>query len=98
MADIEVRRNEAAGRFEVELEGDVAFAEYRRLGSGDILFPHTIVPEAFEGRGVGSALVEAGLTWARERRAKVIPACSFFARYIERHPEHQDLVSTAARR
>lgn len=87
-----VRNNETAGRFEADLDGEVAFAEYRVLEGGDVLFPHTVVPDAFEGRGVGSALVRAALDWARGRGARVIPACSFFAGYIDRHPEYADLV------
>ena len=90
-AAIEVRRNEAAQRFEAALGGEVAFAQYRILPEG-VLFPHTVVPEAFEGRGVGSALVRAGLDYAREQGLRVLPACAFFAAYIKRHAEQQDLV------
>lgn len=57
-----------------------------------IVFPHTVVPEAFQGEGVGGKLVEAGLAYAREQKLKVVPRCSFFQRHIARHPEHRDLV------
>ena len=90
-AAVEVRNNEAAGRFEVERGGEVAFAESRLLASG-ILFPHTLVPEAMEGRGVGSALAREALGFARERGLKVMPVCTFIAGYIKRHPETHDLV------
>lgn len=88
---MDVRRNEAKRRFEVELEGETAFADYQEQ-PGAILFPHTVVPEAFEGKGVGSALVKAGLAYARENGLKVMPQCSFFAGWIQRHPEAHDLV------
>ena len=88
---ISVRNNEADGRFEVELDGQVAYTEYRVLESG-ILFPHTEVPTAFEGRGVGSALVRAGLAFAREKEMLVIPVCPFVAAWIQKHPEAHDLV------
>ena len=90
-ADIPVHNNEGAGRFEVVIEGDTAFAEYRVLPDG-LLFPHTVVPAAFEGRGVGSALAQSALGWAREQGVPVIPTCSFIAGYIARHPEFHDLV------
>lgn len=48
--DLKVVNNEAAGRFEVRLGDEVAFAEYRLLATG-VLFPHTEVPPAFEGQG-----------------------------------------------
>ena len=96
-AAVEVRNNEAAGRFEVEQGGKVAFAEYRLLQSG-VMFPHTLVPQELEGRGIGAALVRAGLAYARERGLKVLPTCTFFAGYIARHPEFHDLVHPDYRR
>jgi predicted GNAT family acetyltransferase len=94
MADapaVEVVNNEADGRFEVRLGDEVAFTEYRLVASG-ILFPHTEVPPAFEGRGVASALVRAAMAFARERGQKVIPVCPFVAGYVAKHPEFHDLV------
>ncbi|MBC7166573.1 GNAT family N-acetyltransferase [Phenylobacterium sp.] len=89
--DLEVINNSEAGRFEVRLGGDVAFAEYRLLKTG-ILFPHTEVPPAFEGKGVGSKLVRTALDYAREHGQAVMPVCPFFASYIRRHEEYHDLV------
>jgi predicted GNAT family acetyltransferase len=86
-----VVNNTGAGRFEVAVDGHLAFAEYRLLQSG-VLFPHTEVPSALEGRGLGSLLVRTALQWAREQGLKVMPVCTFFAGYIRRHPEEQDLL------
>jgi len=95
MTDLQVvdNRPEGAkeGRFEIHLDGETAFAEYRLLESG-MLFPHTVVPPAFEGKDVGSALVRHALGVAREKGMKVIPVCTFFAGYIARRPEFHDLV------
>lgn len=91
MADVEVVNNEAGHRFEAKLEGGVAFAEYRLVDHGLIL-PHTVVPEAFEGRGVASALAKTALGYARDRDLKVIPTCPFISAYIQKHPEWRDIV------
>jgi hypothetical protein len=45
---IEVTDNPEASRLEVRLGDDVAFAEYQRARGG-MVFPHTVVPKAFEG-------------------------------------------------
>jgi predicted GNAT family acetyltransferase len=89
--DLQVVNNEAEGRFEVRLGDQVAYTEYRLLKTG-ILFPHTEVPPAFEGQGVGGKLVRAGMAFARERGELVIPVCPFVAAFITRHPEYHDLV------
>ena len=90
-APIEVVMNEQTRRFEVNLGGETAFAEYRLVDHG-IILPHTVVPESFEGKGVGSALAKAALGYAREQGLKVIPLCPFMAGYITKHPEWHDIV------
>jgi predicted GNAT family acetyltransferase len=92
MADtIQVVKNDETRQFEVTLDGQTAFAEFRMVDHGMIL-PHTVVPEAFEGKGVGSALAKAALGYARDHGLKVIPLCPFIAGYIKKHPEWNDVV------
>lgn len=88
-----VRDNAEDRRFEaVDETGVVAgFAAYRR-GDGAVTFTHTVVDDAFEGRGVGSTLVRAALDAVRGEGVRVVPQCPFVAGYIQRHPEYADLV------
>lgn len=92
----QVTDNTAEHRFEVHLDGDVAFAEYR-LKPGQIILPHTVVPPAFEGKGVASALARHAFGEARARGLKVIPTCPFMAGWIKKHPEAQDLVDPSCK-
>ncbi len=94
---ITVTNNVEAGRFEVVVDDMTAYAEYRLLASG-VLFPHTEVPVALEGRGIGSALVREGMRFAREKDLKVIPVCTFFAGYIAKHPDLHEQVHPDYRR
>ena len=87
----DVRDNAAKSRFEVEVEGHTAIADYR-LKDGVITFTHTEVPEVLGGRGIGTALIKARLSSARARGLKVVPVCPFFKAYIDKHPEEQDLL------
>ena len=87
-----VRDNPASHRFEIDLgRGAFAIAEYT-LPAGKIMFTHTEVPPQYEGRGIGTLLIEHALTAARERGLKVIPICPFFAAYIKKHADVQDLL------
>lgn len=88
----EIRDNVERHRFEIDLgDGSFAFAEYNLI-PGKIMFTHTEVPKAHEGKGLGSALIRHGLAEARERGLKVIPICPFFAAYMQRHSDVQDLL------
>lgn len=88
---VRVGNNAAACRFEAEVDGQVAVAEYRRDGAA-VVFTHTSVPEALRGRGVGGRLARAALEAARAEGLAVVPLCPFFAGYIRRHPEYAALV------
>ena len=87
----DVHHDPAANRFEIQIEGSTALLEYH-LQDGSILFTHTGVPAALEGRGMGSQLARAGLEYARQQSLRVVPVCWFVAGYIERHAEYQDLL------
>ena len=92
--DWEVKHVPERQRFEVDLGDAVAVLEYIPRGER-LVFTHTGVPPAYEGRGIASALVKAGLNYAREQGYKVIPLCSFVAAYFKRHPEYMDLLAGA---
>ena len=88
---VEVVHNEAQSRFEVSQDGHLAELDYQRTGN-QILFTHTGVPAALEGRGIAGALVKTGLNYARDHGLEVVPLCPFVKGYIERKPEYQALV------
>jgi predicted GNAT family acetyltransferase len=87
-----VRDNKAEHEFELVVEGHRAVAAYQLEGD-TIVFTHTIVPKAIEGRGVASRLIRGALDQVRDRGLKVVPQCPFVAAYIKRHPDTQDLLA-----
>ena len=88
----QVLDNPARNRFEMDVDGAVAFVDYRVMG--DVLVvPHTEVPRALEGRGIGTKLVLGSLDLIRASGRKVRPHCGFYAAVIRRHPEYGDLVA-----
>lgn len=80
-------------RFEIHVGGQMAgFAAYRSR-PGLLVFTHTEIDEAYEGRGLGSALIRTALDTARRRGLSVRPDCPFVRAFIARHPDdHLDLV------
>lgn len=86
-----VRDNPSAHRYELTVDGHVAFIAYKDMPGG-LIFVHTEVPEALGGRGVGGRLVNGALSDMRRRGLKVRADCSFVAAYVERHPEFKDII------
>jgi len=89
---VAITHNQAASRFEADVDGHLAVCVYRQ-SDGLLLLTHTEVPPAAQGRGVAAALVHEALAWARREGLRVRPLCSYVSAYIRRHPETADLVA-----
>lgn len=86
-----VTDNAARSRYELLLEGGVAFVDYQALGNVRAL-THSEVPPAMRGRGVGARLVAGALQLARAQGVRITARCSFVAQFIQRNPQYQDLL------
>ncbi len=86
----QVHDNAARSRFELEEQGEIAFADYQRRG--DVLIvPHVEAPMALRGTGAAGRLMEGMLDMIREQGLKIVPSCPYAAAYIRRHPKYEDL-------
>lgn len=72
------------------------YVEYEDV-DGERAVRHTEVLDAFEGKGVGSALARGVLDDLRAKGMKVRPFCPFVAGWIRRHPDYLDLVADGYR-
>jgi predicted GNAT family acetyltransferase len=86
-----VRDNKAQSRFELAVEGGVAFANYRTTPAA-VIITHTETPRALRGHGIASQLIEGALALIRADGRKVIGACGFVVDYLGKHPEYADMV------
>lgn len=89
---LDVKDNREKSRFEAEVDGMLALAEYKVSGD-TITFTHTEVPAQHQGQGIGEELAAAALDEVRERNLKVVPQCKFIAAFIEKHPEYKDMLA-----
>jgi predicted GNAT family acetyltransferase len=89
---VQVTHNAAAHRYEAVVDGHLSICEYE-LADARMVFTHTVVPGELRGRGIAEKLVRAALADARAAGHKVVPACSYVAKFIERHQEYQDLLA-----
>lgn len=88
----EVRDNAARSRYELDVDGHIAFVDYR-LQPDKILLMHTEVPSELGGRGVGSKLARGTLEAVRARGLRAEIRCDFLEAYVKKHPEYADIVA-----
>ncbi len=90
--DITVYNNAERRRFEIVIDGHVAFAEYMIIANERIIFTHTEVAPALEGKGLASLLARHAFAYARAHNLRIMPLCPYMAGYMKRHPEYHDLL------
>lgn len=88
----EIQDNSALSRFELPVDGSVAFVEYRQAGD-HVILTHTEVPEALSGQGVGSRLARGVLDALAADSRRIVARCDFIAGYIARHPQYRNLLA-----
>jgi predicted GNAT family acetyltransferase len=76
-------------------ESVAGFAEYT-LKPDVIVFTHTEVDPAFEGRGIAGVLVRTALDDVRSRGLRVVAVCPYVKAWIARNPDYQDLLAPRA--
>ncbi|WP_109505221.1 GNAT family N-acetyltransferase [Nocardioides speluncae] len=92
-SDVRVEHNQERHRYEGWCDDRLAgFAEYQ-LTDQLVVFTHTEVEPEFEGRGVGSAIVQAALDDVRAAgKRQVLPLCPFVKSWIREHADYVPLV------
>lgn len=76
--------NKEESRYELEVDGHVAFAEYRL--EGDTLhINYVFSPPELRGKGVAATLMEGVVADANKRTLHINPVCSYAATYMARH-------------
>lgn len=86
--------DEAGCRYVLLVDGEEAgFAAYSVLSDDLVDFDHTVVHEAFQGRGLSKPLIRGALDGARERGLSINASCSAVARFLEKNPDYADLLA-----
>lgn len=93
MDDLRVIDNEASTQYELWVGEELAGTILYRASEEAVALVHTEIAPDFEGQGLGSKLVAGALDDLRARGLRVIPICRFVRSYLERHPEHAELVA-----
>jgi len=90
---INVVNNKNDLQFEVNLNGELAYIKYQYYKK-DIAFMHTVVPDAFRGKGIGGAMAVVALAFAKDQHRKIMLYCPFVSKYVKEHAEYHSLVDT----
>lgn len=84
--------NTEARRFELDVDGSIAFADYSL--DGDHLRIHYVeAPPELRGTGAAGRLMEGIAELARDKGWRIIPICGYAAAWMRRHNEYHSLLA-----
>lgn len=85
--DDAIRHDDSTGAFFVEREGRrVAELTYRMMGETAVV-DHTWVDPTLRGGKLAPKLLEAAVEWARRKKHRISPACSYVRMVMDRYPD-----------
>ena len=89
--------NPRGGRYVAKIAGiaDEAELTFTQRDPALISADHTGAPDSMKGTGAAKALVDFMIADARANGFKIIPICPYVRGRYEKHPEWQDVFTTA---
>ena len=92
MTDTQDFRDAAAkGRFELEVDGEVAYADYRRQPD-TLVVSYVYAPPVLRGTGASDRLMTAVAAQARAENRKILALCGYARAWLRAHRAHRDLL------
>ena len=76
--------NKDKKRFEIEINGETVFADYR-LDDKKLFINHVEAPVALRGTGAAGALMQEIKNLAQAEKNEIIPICGYAATWLKRH-------------
>ena len=92
MSELDIRLDRDQGRFHTVVEAQTCVLNFT-LDDDVVSMDYVGVPRAVGGRGIAGALTRHALDWAAAQDLKVRARCPYVARWIERHPDYQELLA-----
>jgi predicted GNAT family acetyltransferase len=84
--------NERHSRFDLDIDGIIAFVTYRKSPDA-ITLVHTDVPPELGGQGIGSTLARKTLDAVRSQGRQLSVECDFIRSFMDKYPEYNDLLA-----
>lgn len=97
MTDVRTTHNPDQNRYEAQVGDELAGTAEYELNDDLVIFTHTVVDDAYEGQGVGSALARFALDDVKASGSRQVePRCAFIKGWIDKHPDYASLVADSA--
>ena len=74
----------------IAVDNSAAMVELHEVVDGVTVFSHTVIQDAFEGRGLASTLVDEAIADVVARGGTFAATCSYVEHWLTKHHQHDD--------
>lgn len=92
ISDPDFRDAEERRRFELDVAGQIVFADYRRE-PGILVVDYVYAPPPLRGTGAADRLMRAVAAQARSEGRKIVPLCGYAHAWLRSHKADRDLLA-----
>ncbi|MGD1007719.1 MAG: GNAT family N-acetyltransferase [Ignavibacteriaceae bacterium] len=90
---LEIKHDEDDNKFYTIVDGSEAYLRYIMDDYNTMEIIQTYVPNELRDRGIAGKIVRKCLSFAEEKKLRIIPTCSYTAAFIKRHKEFENLLA-----
>ena len=83
-----MRNNTEQNRFEIEVEGQIIFADYK-LDGEKLYITHVETPTELRGKGTAAKLMQEIADHAASNNLSIIPICGYAAAWMRRQQKNR---------
>ncbi len=89
---IELRDNAAQSRYEIDVDGEIVFADYWRA-DGKLIINWVEAPPKLRGKGAAGKLMTLVAERAKGEGLKIVPVCGYAAGWLRASKQYRDLIA-----
>lgn len=79
-------------RYEISVDGvSAGFTAYVDVDTQRVFY-HTVIDDAFGGRGLAGVLANGALTDVRAQGKRIVALCPYIAKYVSKHHDFDDIL------
>ena len=79
--------NADESRYELNIDGKIVFADYRRQ-NGKVFIDHVEAPQELRGTGAAGKLMHSIMGDIQAKNMKAVPICGYAASWLRKHNEY----------
>ncbi|MDP3739566.1 MAG: GNAT family N-acetyltransferase [Hyphomonadaceae bacterium] len=88
----ELRDNAAQSRYEIDVDGEIVFADYWRA-DGKLIINWVEAPPKLRGTGAAGKLMTLVAEQAKGEGVRIMPMCGYAAGWLRASKQYRDLIA-----